>query len=70
VGVQQVRVRVWVEALGRTSLTFGFCLLPMDEDVDYATGSRVIVRVDTKTRQPTPWTEAFRTQISPWVRKK
>lgn len=70
VGVSQVRVRVWVENLGRTSLTFGFCLLPMDEDLDYATGSRVIVRVDEKTRTPTPWTEAARAQLLPWVRKK
>ena len=27
-GVGQVRVRVWVEKLGRTSLTFGFSCLP------------------------------------------
>jgi len=70
VGVTQVRVRVWVEAMGRTSLTFGFCLLPMDEDVDYATGSRVIVRVEEKTRTSTPWTDGFRAQLAPWVRKK
>ncbi len=70
VGVTQVRVRVWVEAMGRTSLTFGFCLMPMDEDVDYATGSRVIVRVNEKVRTPTPWTDGFRAQLAPWVRKK
>lgn len=68
VGVSQVRVRVWVEKLGRTSLTFGFALLPMDQDVDYATGTRVVVRVDEKTRTPTPWTEAFRAQLLPWVK--
>ena len=70
VGVSQVRVRVWVEALGRTSLTFGFCLLPMDEDVDYATGTRVVVRVDATTRKPTPWTDSFRAEIHGWVKKK
>ena len=69
VGVSEVRVRVWVEKLGRTSLTFGFCVMPMDEDVDCATGSRVLVRVDTATRLPTPWTQSFREQIVPYVRK-
>ena len=70
VGVSQVRVRVWVEKLGRTSLTFGFALLPMDEDIDYATGTRVVVRVDAKTRAPTPWTDSFRSQLQPWVKKQ
>jgi hypothetical protein len=28
---------VWVEKLGRSSLTFGFQILPMDEDVPHAT---------------------------------
>ena len=36
-GVGTVRCRVWVEKLGRTSLTFGLRVLPLDEDVDYAT---------------------------------
>lgn len=67
-GVRDVRVRVWVEKLGRTSLTFGFCVMPMDQDVDCATGSRVIVRVDPQTRKPTEWTPAFRAAIAPWVR--
>jgi acyl-CoA thioester hydrolase len=70
VGVSQVRVRVWVEHLGRTSLTFGFSVLPMDEDVDYATGTRVLVRVDDQTRRPCAWTDAFRAQLMPWVKKK
>ena len=34
VGTGEVRVRVWIEHLGRTSLTFGLRVLPMDEDVD------------------------------------
>ena len=68
VGVSQVRVRVWVEKLGRSSLTFGFALLPMDLDADYATGTRVVVRVNVQTRQPTAWTDAFRAQLLPWVK--
>ena len=31
-GVDEVRVRVWVDKMGRTSLTFGFSVLPIDED--------------------------------------
>jgi acyl-CoA thioester hydrolase len=69
VGVSEVRVRVWVEKLGRTSLTFGFSVLPMDQDTDFATGTRVVVRVDEKTRQPVPWTDSFRKQLEPWVTK-
>ena len=65
-GVCEVRVRVWVEKLGRTSLTFGFRVFPMDEDVDYARGSRTVVRVDPKTRNPVPWTDSFRKTLEPY----
>ena len=69
VGVSEVRVRVWVEHLGITSLKFGFCVMPMDEDVDCATGSRVVVRVDSADkRTPTPWTDSFRAEIAPFLR--
>ena len=67
-GVSEVRVRVWVEKLGRTSLTFGFCVMPMDEDVDCAVGSRVLVRVDPNTRKPAPWTDSLRSKLLPYVR--
>lgn len=69
VGVSEVRVRVWVHALGRTSLTFGFSVMPMDEDVDCAKGTRVIVRVDAQSKQPLAWSESFRAQLKDWVRK-
>lgn len=68
-GTGEVRVRVWVEKLGRTSLTFGFCVMPMDEDVDYAVGSRVLVRVEPHSRAPTAWTEAFRNALAPYVKR-
>ena len=42
-GIGEVRVRIWVEKLGRTSLTFGMRVLPMDQDVDHARGTRVLV---------------------------
>lgn len=66
-GIGEVRVRIWVDKLGRSSLTFGFRILPMDEDVDYARGSRVIVCVDSKTRKPVPWSDDFRQRIAPFI---
>ena len=66
VGTGDVRVRVWVEKLGRTSLTFGLRVMPLDEDVEHATGRRVIVRVDPKTKVPTEWSDGFRTAIAPY----
>lgn len=67
-GIGDVRVRIWVEKIGRSSLTFGFRLLPLDEDLDFALGSRVIVCVDPKTRKPTPWSDELRSQIAPYLR--
>jgi acyl-CoA thioester hydrolase len=67
-GVGDVRVRVWVEKLGKTSLTFGFALLLMDQDVECARGSRVLVKVDPVTKVPSPWTPAFREQLASFRR--
>lgn len=68
VGTGDVRVRVWIEKLGRTSLTFGLRVMPLDEDVDFASGQRVIVRVDPETKLATPWTTPFREVIAPYRR--
>ncbi len=67
-GVGEVRVRVWIDRLGTTSLVFGFCVMPMDQDLDYAFGTRVMVCVDQKTRRPAPWSEAFRKKLEPFLR--
>jgi acyl-CoA thioester hydrolase len=67
-GVGEVRVRVDVQHLGRTSLTFGFRLMPLNEDRDFARGTRTIVRVDPASWSPVPWDDAFRQQVAPWVR--
>jgi acyl-CoA thioester hydrolase len=67
VGVGQVRVRVWVEKLGTTSLVFALRCLAMDEDLDYATGTRAIVRVSPETWRPEPWTPAFRRTLEPYI---
>lgn len=66
-GVGSVRVRVWIEALGRTSLTFGLQMMPMDTDLVYARGARTIVRIDPDSQRPTPWTDTFRAHIAPWL---
>jgi acyl-CoA thioester hydrolase len=67
-GTGEVRVRVWVEKLGRTSLTFGVHILPMHEDVPHAQGTRTIVRVDPTHFRPLPWTDSFRAELGPWLR--
>ena len=69
VGTGQVRVRVWVDRLGRSSLSFGLRVMPLDEDVDFASGERVVVRVDPETKRPVPWTTSFREQIAPYCRE-
>ncbi len=66
-GVGNVRVRVWVDKLGRTSLTFGFKIMPMYEDSVHAEGSRTVVCVDPKTKRPRPWSDAFREVLAPWL---
>ena len=66
-GVGKVRVRLWVERLGRTSLTFAFRLLPIDRDEVYAKGRRTIVRVEPKTFQSTPWSAPMREKFGPYV---
>lgn len=67
-GTGEVRVRLWIEKLGRTSMTIGFRLMPLDQDVDCATGERTVVCVDPETQKPVPWSEAFRDRVAPWVK--
>ena len=66
-GTGRVRVRVWIEKMGRTSLVFGFRMMPLDRDLDHARGTRTIVRVDPQTQRPIPWSDAFRDALGPWV---
>jgi len=68
-GIGEVRVRVWIEKLGQTSMTFGFCVMPMDEDVDCATGERTMVKIDPKTNTSTAWTDALRVRLAPYTRQ-
>ena len=63
-GTGALRVRVWVEKLGNSSLTFGLRALARDEDVDHAFGSRTMVKVDPKTLRPAPWTDEMRAALA------
>lgn len=65
-GVCDVRVRVWVEKLGTTSLTFAMHVLPMDHDEVYCKGTRTIVRVSAETHRPVPWSVPFRERLLPY----
>jgi acyl-CoA thioester hydrolase len=69
-GTGQVRVRVWIARLGRSSLTFGFTVMPVDQDLAAASGERVVVHVDPETWRPTPWGREFRERIGPWVHEE
>ncbi|MFF0793230.1 acyl-CoA thioesterase [Streptomyces spiralis] len=53
-------VHLWLERLGRTGLTYGFRFCSADGAVTYAQGSRVLVRLDSATLRPAPWSEEFR----------
>lgn len=66
-GTGSVRVRVFVQKLGTTSLTFGFRLMALDSDDVLASGERVVVRVDPDTHRPAPWTDDFRRRLAPWL---
>lgn len=66
-GVCSVRVRVRLENLGLSSLTFGFRLLPLAQDFDHARARRTIVHVDPNSMQARPWTDDFRKRLAPWV---
>ena len=68
-GVGQVRCRIWIERMGRSSLTFGFSILPTDEDRAHASGTRVIVKIDPESRKSEPWTSGFREAITPYCRE-
>ncbi len=66
-GVGKVRVRVWVESLGETSLTFGFRMMPMDRDAVHARGTRTVVHVDAQSLAKQAWPASFREALAPWL---
>ncbi|TDT36868.1 acyl-CoA thioester hydrolase [Streptomyces sp. BK208] len=54
-------VHLWLDRLGTTGLTYGFRFCSADGATTYAHGTRVLVRLDSGTLRPAPWSEAFRT---------
>ncbi|EYT78568.1 thioesterase [Streptomyces sp. Tu 6176] len=53
-------VHLWLDRLGTTGLTHGFRFCSADGALTYASGSRVLVRLDAATLRPAPWNEGFR----------
>lgn len=56
-----VRVQLWLERLGTSSLVYGFRVVSGDESVVHAEGRRVQVRLDPATLRPAPITPELRT---------
>ncbi|MGW0334185.1 acyl-CoA thioesterase [Streptomyces sp. NPDC003011] len=52
-------VEVWLERLGRTSISHGFACIG-DNGTVHASGMRAIVRLDSATYRPLEWTEGWR----------
>jgi acyl-CoA thioester hydrolase len=65
-GVGRVRVRVWIERIGRSSLTFACRMMPMDQDLEHARARRTIVHVASDTLAPQPWSDRFRETLAPF----
>ncbi|BDM68641.1 thioesterase [Streptomyces nigrescens] len=59
---------LWIERLGRTGLTYGFRLCSADGSETYAHGHRVLVRVDSATLRPTPWSDRARAVAGELIR--
>ena len=57
-----IDVTVFVEAIGRTSLTMGHEVLRADGVIS-ADGRTVIVRIDPDTNEPIPWTDELRQKL-------
>lgn len=54
-----LRVELWLEKMGQTSMTYGFACLSPDGHV-CARGTRLVVKLDPTTRKPAEWTTRFR----------
>ncbi|MFI6084862.1 acyl-CoA thioesterase [Streptomyces sp. NPDC051217] len=62
-------VRIWVEHLGRTSLTYGFRICSRDGGPPtYAHGTRTLIRLDPETKRPSAWSEKARELVAGQVR--
>lgn len=64
-GMEEMRVGLWVERMGRTSCTYGFECTDPGRGTVYARGRRAIVKLDPETGRPAPWTDSFRIDHEP-----
>ena len=53
-------IHLWIERLGRTSVTWGFRFCSRDESITYAHGARTNICLDTETLRPAPWSDQAR----------
>jgi acyl-CoA thioester hydrolase len=53
-------VHLWTERMGRTSATVHYRVCSTDGETTYAHGTRTVVRVDSTTLSPTPWSDKVR----------
>ncbi|WP_127505793.1 EAL domain-containing protein [Actinoplanes solisilvae] len=54
---------IWADKVGDTSVSLGFRFVSPDGLVEYARGTRVLVKIDPATRRPAPWTPEARTDL-------
>ena len=59
-GTGDLRVEMSVGKLGRTSCSLEFLFTNPDATVVYARGERTIVKLDSVSLRPSPWTDEFR----------
>ncbi|MGW3496360.1 acyl-CoA thioesterase [Streptomyces sp. NPDC001020] len=55
--IGEYAVHLWMERLGTTSATAGYRVCSADGTTTYAHGTRTVIRLDSTTRTPTPWSE-------------
>jgi acyl-CoA thioester hydrolase len=59
-GTGDIAVHFWLEHLGTTSADYRFRFTSADNQIVYAEGRRVNIRLDPATMRPSPWTEPGR----------
>lgn len=60
VGASTPLVDIWIDRMGRTSVSYGFRITSTDRSVVHAEGHRVNVNLDPKTLRPTPLSDELR----------
>lgn len=68
-GTGELRVEMSIAKLGRTSCTLRFLFTNPDATVVYAKGERTIVKLDSVSLRPSPWTPDFRESVQRLVQE-